>query len=429
MRRLIPFVFLVALFCVSTGLSGGAGAAADAAPSSEPTPSTRPSPAAGPRPTVEVIKVNGVIDAPMRDYLLGSLDQAEADGSTVVIQMNSPGSLGIDGAALADRIHDAKVPVIVWVGPAPAHAAGAAFAIAEGASIASMAPGSGIGPPTPGDLSDPEAGNWLREATAAEAVEDALIADLDPGEPTPGSITELLNQLDGTTVETADGPVVLDTGRATVRFHDLGPWRRVLHAVASPVAIYVLLLIGFAGIAFELTQPGFGFAGTCGVIALALAAYGLWIVPPNWFGLALLAGGTVLLMADVVLRRLGVLSWIGLTAFAAGSWLFYRGVAPAIDIPVWLMIAGTVSALLYYGFALTVAQQARDRIASTQQGLIGLVGETRGELDPEGGVHVKGALWRGRAVEGSGAIPAGTKVRVRGVDGLVLRVEPEVEED
>jgi membrane-bound ClpP family serine protease len=91
------------------------------------------------------------------------------------------------------------------------------------------------------------------------------------------------------------------------------------------------------------------------------------------------------------------------------------------------MICTVIAAFLYYGFGLTVAQQARDRIASTQKGLVGLVGETRGELDPEGAVHVKGTLWRGRSVEGP--IPAGTKVRVRGVDGLVLRVEPEVEED
>jgi membrane-bound serine protease (ClpP class) len=263
--------------------------------------------------------------------------------------------------------------------------------------------------------------------SAAEAVKGHWIADLDHGKPTPGSVADLLTQADGTTVQTASGPVVLNTAHATIRYHDLGPARRVLHAVASPVAIYVLLVLGFAGVAFEITQPGFGFAGICGVIALGLGAYGLWVVPPNWFGFVLLACGTGFLIADVVLRKLGVLSAVGLVAFAAGTWLIYRGVAPAIDIPPALMICTVIAAFLYYGFALTVAQQARDRIASTQQGLVGLVGETRGELDPEGAVHVKGTLWRGRSVDE--AIPAGTKVRVRGVDGLVLRVEPEVEED
>ena len=35
------------------------------------------------------------------------------------------------------------------------------------------------------------------------------------------------------------------------------------------------------------------------------------------------------------------------------------------------------------------------------------------------------ALWRGRSV--GEPIASGTKVRVRGVDGLVLKVEPEAE--
>ena len=82
-----------------------------------------------------------------------------------------------------------------------------------------------------------------------------------------------------------------------------------------------------------------------------------------------------------------------------------------------------MASLLYYGFALTVALQSRDRIVGTQRGLIGLVGEARGRLAPDGPVFVKGALWRGRT-EGE-PIEPGTPVRVRGVDGLILRVEAE----
>ena len=97
--------------------------------------------------------------------------------------------------------------------------------------------------------------------------------------------------------------------------------------------------------------------------------------------------------------------------------------APAIDLPVWLVVLSAIGAFLYWGFALTVAQRARERITSTQRGLVGLVGEARGTLSPEGPVFVKGALWRGRAMDGP--IPPGTRVRVRGVEGLILRVEPE----
>jgi membrane-bound serine protease (ClpP class) len=91
-----------------------------------------------------------------------------------------------------------------------------------------------------------------------------------------------------------------------VRFTSPGPVDRVLHAAASPAAIYVLLVLGLAGLAFELTQPGFGFAGFAGLATGALGVFGLTVVPFSWLGLLLLVGGVGLMVADVVVRRLGV---------------------------------------------------------------------------------------------------------------------------
>src|SRR4029077_5230855 len=122
-----------------------------------------------------------------------------------------------------------------------------------------------------------------------------------------------------------------------------------------------------------------------------------------------------------------VLTYLGLVAFAGGSFLVYRGVADPIQISPWLIGGAVIASWLYYGFALTVAVQSRDRIIATQQGLIGLGGEARGRLAPDGPVHVKGAMWRGRSL--GDPIAPGTKVRVRGVDGLILKVEPELEGD
>jgi membrane-bound serine protease (ClpP class) len=100
-------------------------------------------------------------------------------------------------------------------------------------------------------------------------------------------------------------------------------------------------------------------------------------------------------------------------------------VAAPIRISPWLIGGAVVASALYYGFGLTVAIQSRDRIVNAQRGLIGLVGEARGTLAPDGPVYVKGAMWRGRT--SGDQIAAGTRVRVRGIDGLVLRVEAEPE--
>jgi membrane-bound serine protease (ClpP class) len=413
---------------------------ADAAPAS-----TSPRP---PAALVDVVKVEGAIDRTMNDYLQGTIAEAEAARSTLVLQIDTAGTVDVDPIALADRVARASVPVIVWVGPPPAQAAGAGLLLVYASSLAAVAPGAATGPLLPVDLGHPDeftlddvrpyVARWqtmhgrspsvefpTRALTGAEA-EKAGIIQTDAF-----TVPQLLQKIDGRTVQTADGRVTLDTAGSSgdqvlVRFHDLGPGKRVLHAVASPTWIYVLLVFGLAAIAFELTQPGFGFAGFSGVGMLALGIYGLTAVPVFWPGLGLLLAGIALMVADVLVRRLGWMTYLGLVTFVAGSVLAFRGVAPAIGISWWLIGGTVVASLLYYGFALTVAIQSRERITSTQRGLVGLPGETRGELAPEGPVYVKGTLWKGRS--SNGPIPPGTRIRVRGVDGLILRVEPEEEE-
>ena len=409
-----------------------------------------PHPAAAASPTVvEVIKVEGAIDRPLLGYIDERLDAAVEEGAVVVLQLDTAGTLNEDGVALAQRLVDLPVPVVTWVGPAPARASGAGLLLMYASSLAAVSPGSQTGPLNPVDLAHPDdrppglqrtIEGWIqardkqtdiiwidRALTGAEARhrQIAQVAAL--------SIPGLLDRIDGRTVQTANGSVVLHTRVATtdaeaqangtvdIRFENLGPVKRVLHGVSSPSMIYFLLVIALAALAFELTQPGFGFAGFAGLGMLALALYGMTVVPVDWIGLALLVGGIALLVHDVRRRNLGLLSALGLVAFAAGSVLAWSGVAPAIQISPWLIGGAVIASLLYYGFGLTVAIQSRDRIANTQRGLIGLVGEARGTLAPDGPVYVKGALWRGRST--GDPIESGTPVRVRGVDGLILRVE------
>ena len=108
-------------------------------------------------PSVLVAKVEGSIDRTLGSYLLDSIEDAERAGSTLVLQLDSAGTLDEDAVVLAERIHDASVPVIVWVGPAPAKAAGAGLLFLYAASLGAVAPGAGIGPLEPLDLAGAEA--------------------------------------------------------------------------------------------------------------------------------------------------------------------------------------------------------------------------------------------------------------------------------
>ena len=402
--------------------------------------------------SVDVVKVDGVIDPAQAAYVRGSIERSKRVGATVILQVDSRGGYGDEGVRLGRFIRSAAVPVVSWVGPSGARAAGGALFLLYGSSLAAMAPGAGIGPARPFDLDT----SASREDPGPVATRSATLLALAPGSGASAEavrsivngrvmaaaaardagavalvaedVPSLLRALDGRTVHTMRGPVVLATANrpdrpVTVRFHEIGLTRRVLHAVGTPGAVYVLLVLGLWGLAFELTQPGFGMAGIAGVVFLVFAGYGLSVVPVNWLGLALIVAGAGLQGLDVVLRRVQALTLGGTALFAFGSALAWWTVAPAVRLAPWLIVVASVGGLLFFGFGMTVALRARERIRTTQVGLVGLVGETRSDLNPEGGVLVKGALWRARSMDGP--IPKGRRVRVRGVDSLILRVEQE----
>ncbi len=403
-------------------------------------------------PPIDVIKVEGALDRPLIGYLNDRLDAAVAEGAVVVLQLDSAGTLDQNAVAFADRIAHLPVPVVTWVGPVPARASGGGLLVMLASSLAAVAPGSQTGPLRPLDLAhpgedDPDLPARIDAWTSArgrqvslEPLDRALTAqealDLGYAQAAAPTVLDLLGQIEGERVWTPQGVVTLRTKIATtdqqaqegtvqLRFQEPGPVKRVEHAVATPSMVYFLLVFAIACLAFELTQPGFGFAGFGGLFLLALSAYGMWVIPPQVLGTAVLLAGVVLLCLDVLLRRLGVLTAVGVAAFAAGSVLLYHGVAAPMRISPWMIAGVTLATFLYFGFGLTVAIQSRDRIVSTQRGLIGLIGEARGRLAPDGPVYVKGSLWRGRST--GEPIASGQRVRVRGLDGLVLRVEPEPE--
>jgi membrane-bound serine protease (ClpP class) len=406
-------------------------------------------------PVVDVAKVQGVVDGSVAGYVRDTLTAAERSGATLILQIDSSfGSFGNEAARLGAEIRGATIPVIAWVGPSGARAAGEALFIVYSSSLVAMAPGAGIGPARPFDLGATASREDPDRVAARRAELESLALDkgmrssglerLIAGPALPAGpalesgavgllatdLRDLLDKLDGRRVRTSGGSVLLAT-RSTasrpvaVRFHEIGPVRRLLHAVSTPTAVYVLLVLGLWAIAFELAQPGFGVAGIAGGLSLVLAGFGLAVIPVLWLGVVLIVAGAILQGLDVVIRRVAALTVIGTLGFLAGSLLAWWGVAPAVDLSLWLIVLFTFAGAAFFGFGMTVAVRAKERVRTAQVGLIGLVGEVRTELDPEGGVYVKGSLWRARSMDGP--IPKGARVRIKGVDGLILRVEPEPE--
>ena len=112
---------------------------------------------------------------------------------------------------------------------------------------------------------------------------------------------------------------------------------------------------------------------------------------------------------------------IGTCAFTAGSLLLYDGLALS-----WLTLAGGIAGVLLAMLAGMPAM-VRTRFSTPTIGrewMVGEMGEAAADVDPDGVVRVRGALWRARTNRAT-PIAAGDAVRVVAIDGLVLEVEPE----
>ena len=95
--------------------------------------------------------------------------------------------------------------------------------------------------------------------------------------------------IDGRSLEVAGRTVTLATNGAPVETITMTAKQRFLSVLSHPTVVYLLMLLGFYGLFFELSTPGAILPGVIGGIAIILAAYALHLMPVNWAGLALMA--------------------------------------------------------------------------------------------------------------------------------------------
>lgn len=409
------------------------------APAWASRPSSTPSQASNPPlpAAVDYFELSGVIDPVSAEALVRAIDQSAADHSAaLIIRLDTPGGLRIAVTDLVDHIRRAEVPIVVWIAPQGARAAGAGVFLAYGAPILVMGPGTTLGPVVPVNLDgtpDQSAANafvatvvsggphaGVSVSTSAMSDEEAAKAGLVTFR--AGSLGTLLQNLDGRTAIVNGQPEKLSVAGAPIRFRKLGFLDRLLHAATRPAVAYMLLLIGVFGIIFELYFPGIGAAGLMGGGALVLSLYGFSVLPTSWAALAVIVLALVAFVPDMQSGGLGLPTAAGTLGLIAGSVVLFPHAPPALRLPWWAMVAAVVGALLFFISIMTAALKARAaRPPAGIGGLIGSVGIARTDLVPDGEVTAAGSLWRARTM--GAAIPEGTEVRVRSVSGLLLLVE------
>jgi membrane-bound serine protease (ClpP class) len=402
--------------------------------------------AAAPAP-VSTIVIDGVISPVTLRLIEGALARAKVDGAqALIIQLDTPGGLERSMRAICQRLLNAEIPVVVWVGPTGARAASAGVFITMAAHVAAMAPATNIGAAHPvavGGGIDKESMKKIENDAAAfartiavergrnaEWAEKAVRKSVSVTEReavtlkvvdfVADSIPDLMTKLDGRTVKTARGPVTLATKGAVAKPIEIGLRDRILAVITDPNVAYVLMMLGTLGLIFELSNPGAVLPGVVGGISLILAFFAFQSLPINFAGLLLILFAIVLFIAEIKVVSHGVLAIGGIVAMALGSLMLFD--APEVGLRVsWWVILPTVAitaGLFLFVLAVGVRAFGRRPLLGVS-GLIGQTGVARGALEPEGQVSVQGELWRAVADR---PLADGAVVRVVDVRGLTLHV-------
>lgn len=415
--------------------------------------------------TADVIDLSGVWDERIIEFAIESIERAAASGAVeyVVLAIDSEGVVAGPEqlAELAALVANPPLPVVTWIGAAPAKAFGGSGQVALAADVVLAAPGSEIGYLEPTIAGEPASStvvdlvevvseridrnvvfeaispeeydafvakaieNLTRTATPAE--ETSVFDHVGPETAAPRQVGQFLN---GREVVTADGAVVLETVRefeggvtnleTVIREPDLID--QFFRLAASPEAAFFFLVAGLTVAAFEFYAIGPGIAAGTAAVSLVLAGYGLAVLPVRWWAVAL-AALSVLLMAWSYQRGgIFLFTTLGILGLAvAGFWL--TDAAPQISpsIPGVLFTIGSAA----FFFLLAMPTVARSRFSTQtigREGLIGRVGQAVTALTPDGEVDIDGAVWRATSHREAGISP-GDPIEVLGVEGWYLEVD------
>jgi len=278
-------------------------------------------------PVIYLIDLEGPINPGMAMYVERGIERAGAErAELIVVRIDTPGGLVSSMRSIIKAMVNSPVPAATFVGPRGAGAASAGVMITVAGHVAAMAPGTNIGAAHPvgaggkqidQTMSDKVVndmvsygrgiaedkgrnGEWVEKAiresvsiTAEEALELGVV------DMVVDSVEHLIAGLDGRKVAMLQGEVTLRTAGASQVHFQPSLRDRILRTISDPNIAYLLMMIGMAGLYFELANPGAIFPGVIGGISLILAFFAFQTLPVNYAGLMLIVLAVILFIVEI----------------------------------------------------------------------------------------------------------------------------------
>jgi membrane-bound serine protease (ClpP class) len=231
----------------------------------------------------------------------------------------------------------------------------------------------------------------------------------------------LLLAIDGKKVTVNGKEMLLRTAEAKRVTEEMGLRHKILHIIGDPTIAYILMLLGFYGLFFELTNPGAVLPGVVGAISLVLAFYAFQTLPVNYAGLLLIVIGIVLFLLEVKLTSYGALTVGGIVSITIGSIMLFDPSQPFFRLSLAVILPSAFITAFFFFLIFRLAYKAQKRKPVTgREGIVGMEAVARTDIGPGGGmVQVRGEIWSAWADE---QIASGEKVIILSIQALRLKV-------